>query len=252
MVGHPPKFKEPTSHPVSRIRNSIRAIAGVGLSSVASRLRLTSITKKSIGGMATRSTLNEGKVSDNTPPSGLKFTRPASPNLSSPGSDRSRSPSNPLKVTRPEFLRLPSVELVDDEPVGVQQFLTQLTKSKSFSSELSASKPSRLSKLCLTRISQVSALNQLLNKEITEALVFPFHRPERPRYSTCGQVPASLEQKEVHKRRLGFTTHESTRSILVKRSQISRDISRLNDSCSPKKKVAFAKNKMVLLFTKDH
>jgi hypothetical protein len=40
----------------------------------------------------------------------------------------------------------------------------------------------------------------------------------------------------------------SSKSILVNRNRSSRDISRLNDSCSPKKKVAFAKNKMVLLF----
>eukprot|EP01019_Chilodonella_uncinata_P005293 GABU01006632.1.p1 GENE.GABU01006632.1~~GABU01006632.1.p1 ORF type:complete len:109 (-),score=12.82 GABU01006632.1:96-383(-) len=57
-----------------------------------------------------------------------------------------------------------------------------------------------------------------------------------------------LDPQSQDQRNTQFEKCNSTRSILVNRDRSSRDISRLNDSCSPKKKVAFAKNKMVLLF----
>ena len=64
----------------------------------------------------------------------------------------------------------------------------------------------------------------------------------------AGWNPDEQQLGRSGRRCLSRNSSVCSKSILVKRDQSSRDISRLNDSCSPKKKVAFAKNKMVFLY----
>jgi len=141
--------------------------------------------------------------------------------------------NKPLKVTRPEFWRARyATGEVDTKKNDFQ------SKKSTGSSEDDS--PPASSKFIQTQVSQSQALKELLNKDLTQRVVVPIRCLLRPRLRTTGDLGQNSLSEAVR-----------TRSILVKKDQSSRDISRLNDSCSPKKKVAFAKNKMVLLFTKD-
>ena len=153
-----------------------------------------------------------------------------------------------LKVTRPEFIRNSSIELVDSVP--------SIFSDAEFKSDSSCRDNVSLADLCnleQTRASQMNTLTKLINQDLSHHVMFPLQqRHPWQRQVTSGPTVLRSVQNVDEKPptvRVGSVTN--TQSILVKRDKSIRDISRLNDSCSPKKKVAFAKNKMVLLFTKE-
>jgi hypothetical protein len=166
--------------------------------------------------------------------------------LANPTTDRFKAfqKNQPLKVSRPEFWRAKRVTLNQsprfDIPGRVSEHMATDFQSNKFTRSSEYGSPPASSKFIQTQVSQSQALKELLNKDLTQSVVVPIRCLLRPRLRTTGPLGQNL-----------FSESTRTTSILVKRDQSSRDISRLNDSCSPKKKVAFAKNKMVLLFTKD-
>ena len=258
------KSQDPKNQMGSGIRNPFLTFGNVMHPPIASKLRLSVITKKSLGGMATRSTLSGGSRSGATTPSDFKMPsllmnhnvvttrsdlsvpdRSASLNYSADHSHNSKFRSQPLRVSRPDFSRM-AENPVADQPVAHDQLLDLQSKSDSGSGDTPS--PPVSTQLIPTRFSQQEMLKELLNRSITENVEFILQRPNRPKLDTT--VPTAKMVGQLKENGLGSGSASSTRSILVKSSRLPRDISRLNDSCSPKKKVAFAKNKMVLLFTR--
>src|SRR3990167_1466612 len=259
----------------SAVRKNLLDITGNSQTkSVAVKLRLSNISKKTLGGAPTRSCLS-GLDSTQSSPSAENQAAPsigqslavsdqpkglgedsASCNQASSlmcvaGETRRIQPRiRSLKVSRPDFVRTSSIK-VADPPSGP---LLDIQSKSNSSTDRSASPPVS-TKFVQTRASQMEALNKLLNQDLTQNVVVPvvpLQRHARPKLMTSGPtayVCTAETNRQGPTLRCGSVT--STRSILVKRDRSSRDISRLNDSCSPKKKVAFAKNKMVLIFTKD-
>src|SRR3990167_4452224 len=265
------------SEPVRRLDMSAAQIG-----SVATKLRLTKLPKKSLGGSPTRNqSINPRiaiEIGQNMKTSlvikkldlkSQKYETQPIERLNRNGSDSTKcepttiwkTPSIkfnkalPLRVTKPEFIKTKGIDFPSPPilpPIDVDS-ATESDERYSMSPKVSPDNASR-------QHPYNQSLKQLLNMDLQrdEKVMLPFElnlsenqkasSPNRFVFRPGAFVFPEASHTTSPKRCVSVT---STRSILVRKDKSSRDISRLNDSCSPKKKVAFAKNKMVLLFTKD-